>query len=82
MAAMRAWHIEVTLVAHLEQIGNARRTFDRGGTGEVKLGVAAKRGRSRLGQLDRITLVINVHLPTIHLVAIHIAHGLLRKVGR
>ncbi|MCY1365927.1 hypothetical protein D9M69_528010 [compost metagenome] len=70
--AIRTRHVVKTLVAGLEQIGNARGAPDRRRTGKVEFGVAAKRTAPGFRQLNRVTLLAHVHHPAIHFITVDI----------
>ncbi|MNP39103.1 hypothetical protein D3C76_1326610 [compost metagenome] len=80
--AIRARHVVKTLVAGLEQIGNARGAPDRRRAGKVKLGVTAKRTAPGFSQLNRVALLAHVHHPAIHLITVDVPGRQLRQVRR
>ena len=81
LAAVRARHVVVALIALLKQVSDARGTLNRWRAGKVELGVAAKGGTAGLGQLDRVAFVLNVNVPAVHLIAVHIPGRYFRQVG-
>ncbi|MND92113.1 hypothetical protein D3C80_842570 [compost metagenome] len=80
--AIRARHVVKTLVAALEQIGNARGAPDCRRTGKVKLGVTAKRTAPSFRQLNRVALFAHIHYPAIDFIAIDVPGRQLRQVRR
>ncbi|MCY1286744.1 hypothetical protein D9M70_357200 [compost metagenome] len=81
LATVRARYVVVALVALLEQVGNLRHALQGGRAGVVELRTAAEGGTACLGQLDGITLVVEVDLPAVHLIAVDVAGSQLGQVG-
>ncbi len=80
-SAMRTRDVVVPLVALGEEVGDPRNAFQRGRAGVVELRAAAERRTARLGLLDRVAVVVDVHFPAIDFVAVHVPSGQLGQVG-
>ena len=81
VAAVRARHVVVALVALVEQVGDARGALEGGRAGEVDLGVAAEGTGAGFGQFDGVAFVVDVDVPAVDLVAVDVARGQLGEVG-
>ena len=81
MAAVRARHVVMALIALRVELGDARGTVDRRRTCVVKLGVAPEGAGALFGDADGVAFVVEVAHPTVDFVAVHVARGDFGQVG-
>src|SRR5690606_10558700 len=79
--AVRARHAAVALISLQKQVLDPGYTPGARRAGEVDPRSAGDGSAPRSCQLDRVTLVINVHIPAVDVVTVDVARGQLGEVS-